>query len=294
MLRLLLLPAALVLGACSSFYSSSREEKLAAYTTHQAAWTFPSDPKMFGLSRSVQVIQLSKIDRSKGHFSYAGGLGMVSLITKDGYAITAAHVIENPPLDAFATLITPKNVPVPTLHVQRQIGDGGRGEDRSSVPKSRLVAYTPESAEPLTASSAKLAIRTLRIVASFPEQDIALVKLPLRTAVCFELRRAPLRNDTVLFASGNWATAYSGISAGTVLSVSHAHPPTTIIRSNTPLAKGDSGGPVFDVEGRLVGIASRVIPSQFLPYPKLRNSSLRMLDPDTVEALIRADRAQNH
>lgn len=281
-MRLGLLLCAVAFTGCSSFYSSSPAEKLAAYSEHRDAWNPDAEPKEFGLARSVQIIQGSKVTFSKKRLAYEGGLGMASLITRDGYAITAAHVITNPPLDAFIALPETTTRPGPTIHVHRHAGSS-----------NRLVAYSPELDSPTALPVHATTVRTLRIVKSFPERDIALIKLPLHTTVCFKLRRKALSADTVLFASGNWATPYRGTSAGKITSINRTHPTATIIRTTTPLAKGDSGGPVFDSDGRLVGIASRVIPSQILPYPKLRHSSLRDLDPATVEALIAEDRRRH-
>jgi hypothetical protein len=167
-------------------------------------------------------------------------------------------------------------------------GDGVR-PIKITLP-NKLIAYSATLDGPTPLAVDSIAVRTLRVVKSFPERDIALVKLPLRTSVAFELRQAPLDDDTILFASGNWATPFRGTSAGTITSTNTAHHSAIVIRTTTPLAKGDSGGPVFDADGRLVGIASRVIPSRILPFPKLRHSSLRTLHPETIASLIAADR----
>jgi|GEM_PF-1497669 len=294
----LTLLAALTLAAlsCNSFYSSSPAEKLAAYSAHRESWHDAVSPKDFGLARSVQIIQASKVLLGKNRLAYDGGLGMATLITRDGYALTAAHVVTHPPLDAFIATTESNKRPGPTVHVHRQPFNAGRPGDSPTSKKSpanRLVAYSPRLAQPTALPVKNTTVRILRIVKLFPERDIALIKLPLRTHLCFELCRKPLDQHTVLFSSGNWATPYRGISAGTVTSLNTAHPDATVVRSTTPLAKGDSGGPVFDADGHLVGIASRVIPSQLLPYPKLRHSSLRTLDPATIAALIAADRKSN-
>jgi hypothetical protein len=56
-MRLALLLSTLLLGACSSFFSSSSEEKLAAYSVHRTSWSEDRSPKDFGLARSLQIIQ---------------------------------------------------------------------------------------------------------------------------------------------------------------------------------------------------------------------------------------------
>jgi hypothetical protein len=296
MLRLLLI-AAFALTGCSSFYSSSPEEKLAAYSNHRSAWHLEETPKEFGLSRSVQIIKGSSIIRSKNRFSYDGGLGMGTLITRDGYALTAAHVITDPPLDTVLSISGSSSAPGPTIHVHRQSSrfkptGNSQAPTRVTFP-NKLIAYSPDLESGTAVPVSHITGRTLRIVKSFPERDIALIKLPVHTSVCFELRNKPPGDEDILFSSGNWATPYRGTSAGKMTSLNSNHPSAIVIRTTVPLAKGDSGGPVFDAEGRLVGIASCVIPSQLLPYPKLRHSSLRTLDPHTVATLIAEDRRKH-
>lgn len=50
------------------------------------------------------------------------------------------------------------------------------------------------------------------------------------------------------------------------------------------------GGPLFDERGRLVGIASEVVPFQVFSSPRTRHSVARMLDPEVIRQLIAQDR----
>lgn len=284
--RLFLLLLVLASGGCSSytnFISSSSEEKRASYKNHRALWTRPGSPSRFGRARSVQLLQGSRIQVSDEKLEASGKLGMAALITPDGYALTAAHVISG--VSPMNAALRSKSEQLGPVHAQWVVISSERDPEQHSWVQ--LFAYSPRFRLIHTGA---VEIASIRVVRVFSGRDLALVKLPLRTTHWFDtFNTAPLPG-TILFASGNGATPYRGPSAGHVLKLRREDEIVKTITTSVPLASGDSGGPVFDTAGRLVGIVSHVRPSALFPVPRIDQSSLRTIDAAQLLRIIEEDR----
>ncbi len=289
MLRFLGVALALLCGSCSysDFISATSAEKGDAYQAHGGDWKLEGTPGYYGRVRSVQVYQGDHVRLSENTLSITGGMGMASVISPDGYALTAAHVIDRK--RRLDTILFEDESESP-VHVQWATltftDRAGRVKSRSR--SLQLVSYG--GGQPLVIGPAVEA-RQLRVVETFPNRDLALVKLPFEPSRWFEVAEPP-QEGTVLFAAGNSATPYAGPSAGKVVRVTRKKHSIKTIHTSAPLSSGDSGGPVFDEKGRLVGIVSHIWMSPGVPLPKLNRSSLRMIDPERLNELIVRDRAR--
>jgi hypothetical protein len=116
-----------------------------------------------------------------------------------------------------------------------------------------------------------------------------------------------LKRHTRLYASGNGAGAPSeatvGFSGGLLLDQGPVQDIPSLARwrqlkHTAPLAPGDSGGPVIDERGRLLGINAEVHCHlvHVLGRDRLWNYSSIAVSPDPawIQALVEKDRAQRH
>ena len=155
-------------------------------------------------------------------------VGAAAVVADDGYFLTAAHIVDEPPIDLIA--IVPKD-------------DGDPQILRSPV---RVV----------WASSA-----------SSSEIDLAVVHAHVGPLEAFRLADKSAQTDDRI-VTGGWPVMHlppesdrSRLSAGRVLSVTERDadglsPAVTILRHDAPIIHGDSGGPVLDAKGHLLGVNS--------------------------------------
>ena len=144
-------------------------------------------------------------------------------VTRDGYFLTALHCLEEPR---------------PALIVV----DVGGDSPRAIKPDWRVVWESSDK-------------RTL---------DLALIHAPVRLQSAFEVVGATgVEVDTRVAASG-WSSFFSGQprganAAGKIVRISEPLGKSpgavwTVLAHDVPLHPGDSGGPLIDRRGRLVGI----------------------------------------
>lgn len=104
--------------------------------------------------------------------------------------------------------------------------------------------------------------REARVAGYHPPHDLALLAVPSISAPPLEIRDADsLRSGELLFAHGHPLGMRDAISMGVLHAVARdrrTREPRWIV-ADVRLAPGNSGGPLVDAEGRLVGINSMVV-----------------------------------
>src|SRR5439155_21338671 len=104
------------------------------------------------------------------------------------------------------------------------------------------------------------------LVGSEPDVDIALLRIGADHLPVAELGRGPLRVGQLVVAVGNpfglnWTVTAGVVSAlGRKLPVSPGVELTDLIQTDVPINPGNSGGPLVDAQGRVVGIATAIMP----------------------------------
>lgn len=187
-----------------------------------------------------------------------GQLGQAVQVTKDGYYLTARHVIEGFENQVLVTR---------SLHITQVDGD--------------------HSAE------MKTEVNSFRVVYSNAEYDFAILKANIEDAgfpFWLKLKESPLSLGDIVFAGG-WANG--GVSAGSIFRLETKDPESkkdrfTEILSDAPLMKGDSGGALIDEQGYLCGI---LIATQRKPK-KLGLATI--LEPKRIWQIIDEDRQSQH
>lgn len=100
-----------------------------------------------------------------------------------------------------------------------------------------------------------------RVIGYHPTHDLALLAAPLRGPL-LDLRDVEsLRAGELVFAHGHPLGVRDALAMGVVHSVARdarSHRPRWVV-ADVRLAPGNSGGPLVDAEGRLVGINSMVV-----------------------------------
>jgi len=109
-----------------------------------------------------------------------------------------------------------------------------------------------------------------RLVAQDQRHDLALLAAPALRGPLLELRDpATLRAGELVFAHGHPLGVRDALAMGVLHLVVHDHDgvaPRWIV-SDIRLAPGNSGGPLIDAEGRLLGINSMVVGGLGLAVP---------------------------
>ena len=104
--------------------------------------------------------------------------------------------------------------------------------------------------------------RGARVIAYHPRHDLALLSAPSARGPLLELRDADsLRAGELVFAHGHPLGVRDALAMGVVHAItrdSRTNEPRWIV-ADVRLAPGNSGGPLVDVDGRLVGINSMVV-----------------------------------
>jgi serine protease Do len=104
--------------------------------------------------------------------------------------------------------------------------------------------------------------RGARVIAYHPRHDLALLAAPSVSGPLLELRDADsLRAGELVFAHGHPLGMRDALAMGVVHAVARderTNAPRWIV-ADVRLAPGNSGGPLVDADGRLVGINSMVV-----------------------------------
>lgn len=205
-------------------------------------------------------------------------IGAAAVVASDGYFLTAGHVIDEPPMDVIVFV---------------RAGEGDPEVQRSPV----RVVWAPDDPS--------------------SDLDIAIVHAEVGLLEAFTLAEEIAETgDQVI--TGGWPMLHlqsgsgrSRVSAGRILSHTEREsaggsPAFTIVRHDAPILHGDSGAPVLDRGGRLLGVNSKIIfdvsfwdwlaaffgrpPSRINPE-RFVNTAI-MPDPDWVREVIERDRRE--
>jgi serine protease Do len=185
----------------------------------------------------------------------------------------------------------------------RDVGDNGRGltyitELGSGVVVSAqgdviTAAHVVQAMDEITVEFSSGAVVAAHVVASEPAADLALLRLqslPGALAVASLGDSDTVRvGDQVLVVGAPYGLGRS-LSVGWI---SARYPPNTVYRAmplaeffqtTTPINQGNSGGPMFDLSGRVIGIVSHNISksggSEGLGFVVTSNSARRLLFED--------------
>lgn len=112
-----------------------------------------------------------------------------------------------------------------------------------------------------------------RVVSRDPEQDLALLRIEAELVPAVPGDPATLRPGSLVFAIGNPWGRRGTLTSGIVLArqgnatSENAAPIREVIRADLRLAPGNSGGPLVDAGGRLVGINSMIAGGMAIAIP---------------------------
>ncbi len=211
---------------------------------------------------------------------------MASIITADGYALTAAHVVGRPSLTSCFFINYPQQSRMTPIHLSQLRSIPKRGQKQFT--HRQWLRYDQLEATPRTVKWPGPARLEARIVKVFPHHDLALLKLPLVNAAFFDLPPERLIRKTTLFMAGNLMAVTPGKSAGELKGIRSSQNGNLTLFTTIPTAAGDSGGPVVNESGLLAGVVSRGWAHRF--FPLLPVSTLTSSDTRVIKALIKSDR----
>lgn len=179
--------------------------------------------------------------------------GAAAAVANNGYFLTAGHVVDEPPMDLIALL-----------------------RDENGNPKVRRAP-----------------VRVVWESGAFSREiDLAIIHADVDSLEAFELWDGVAATEAPI-VTGGWPLlelkqGFDGslVTAGRILSVAERGPrgnlpAYTIVQHDAPILEGDSGGPVLDRKGRLLGVNYKV--TFDIPYWDLL-AVLLGGDPDEIEA----------
>ncbi|WP_424950900.1 S1C family serine protease [Deinococcus sp.] len=169
--------------------------------------------------------------------------------------------------------------------VRVNVGDSGIG---SGFFMSQGGLILTAAHVPLGDSGAKLSVTTqpgqnlpVILVGYDQVRDLAVLKASGSNFPALKLASGALKVGAGVVAIGNSRGAFDGGRAGTVTALNVSLDPTfpaNMAQSNMPLAPGDSGGPVLNAAGEVVGVSTAISNQggQFASYfvPVSRDSAL--------------------
>ncbi|MEN8716739.1 MAG: serine protease [Verrucomicrobiales bacterium] len=202
---------------------------------------------------------------------------MLSVISPDGYALTGAHVLKEDE-DSCILASSSENK---RLHVcELRLTTKGKTKTIHF-----LQAYPQKSLGMGEIRGKTVSTKKIRVVHIFPGRDLALIKLSQKGKNYFKLGERPSPGD-LLYSSGNSQASQPGASSGVVKKITTRN----LIHATLPLAPGDSGGPVMDSSGALVGIAVQGRLGDLKTLRFMNHSGIELIPKEELIALIRRDR----
>jgi serine protease Do len=129
------------------------------------------------------------------------------------------------------------------------------------------------------------------ILARDPDFDLALLRIPSSGLMPLPLAEDRLRIGALVLAFGHPFGQRNTVTRGVVSAFVRAHTrggrEIPILRTDVPLAPGNSGGPLVDSRGHLVGINAMIMggdQSISIPVSVAREFASRVLQPDRAPA----------
>ncbi|CAN5277448.1 hypothetical protein BH23VER1_BH23VER1_35660 [soil metagenome] len=166
--------------------------------------------------------------------------GQAALITEDGYALTAGHVV-----DAAA--------PAYTVHLK---ADPTKRVRAGRFFRGRVLLADADGAETAVPYS-DLLMRPVRVVRRFDGVDVALIKTDFRPSETFPLASEPPHlGEMVAVALNPLKGRRETVAAGGVVGngLFRRRADSWRAYARCVAAQGDSGGPVVTEDGELVGV----------------------------------------
>jgi len=180
-----------------------------------------------------------------------------------------------PVLYGTAIPLTKDGYYLTAYHCVRRVREGEKiwllGKNRADLEKPRF-------------SSAE-------IIRKWPDDDIALLRSDLEAPSCFVFSEGGLLKRGTVVAQCGMKSGYEfGRTRKDVL-LDRPHEASVSIRHTAKMIRGDSGGPLLTLEGKLLGISSRYVPD-FLEPLGLFSTRAGRPNVDIVQRSIREDRAK--
>jgi S1-C subfamily serine protease len=145
-------------------------------------------------------------------------------------------------------------------------GGMGSGVLYSSDGHVLTNAHVVERAAAISAVMADGRRFQAAVVASEPEQDLAILRLGARDLPVAELADYSLRVGQLVVAIGNpygfgWTVTAGVVSAvGREIQAQPGHMLRNLVQTDASINPGNSGGPLVDAKGRVVGITTAMVP----------------------------------
>jgi S1-C subfamily serine protease len=197
--------------------------------------------------RIADVVQASFGSVANVDATLAGGeesVGTGIVVDADGLVLTNQHVVDDAEAVAVAVAVEPGNVPA----------------------GAEVVAEAPPGAE----GGATIVRVAGSVVASDPELDLAIVEVPvtgLRPIAVGDPAGLRLGQGVIAIGFALSLTGGPSVTSGIVAGIGRTVTAedgtvySSLIQTDTAINRGNSGGPLLDTSGRLVGIASLVAPA---------------------------------
>ena len=170
-----------------------------------------------------------------------------ALASLEGERIT--HLFEKQADSVVLIAVSQKN------HQENKLGSGFVvSEDGLIVTNAHLVSQADQIVVKLRNNRA---YRNVRIIGADAEKDIALLKVNAQGLKAVKLgnsKKVEIGQRVVTI--GNPLGLESTVSDGLISSVREGEPGFKIFQTSVPLSQGSSGGPLFDLKGKVVGITT--------------------------------------
>lgn len=220
--------------------------------------TFPAPPgssiTRFIQERSVQIWVPEQNEQGEISSFENLNVGQAALISSDGYALTAYHVVK----EDLAFTLQPNQ---PTSQTRFKIG--GFNEDG-------IILWSPDGTT--TASYPTLRLNPVKLVMAFPDYDLAVIKVKNPSGLHFQFASAtPEPGDPIVAGLNPVIHQKDHALVGEILDFQYINPDIPIWQFHSSAAAqfGDSGGPLLNYHSlELIGSITSAHVSRFSLTPK--------------------------